>query len=266
MYIVYMHICPNGKKYIGITGQSAERRWQKGKGYAYGTNEHFYRAIQKYGWDNIKHEILFSGLTKEEAEEKEKSLISEYNTTDREFGYNRENGGSSFGKHTEEYKIRMSSMQKEIWQNSPERREKMSKLRTGTHLSDEAKEKIRQANLGKKYSQEVIEKRRTKMKGQKRPETSKKLKMLWESGTFTGMTGKTNSSKQKEAARKSAKIATEYTKKAVLQFDKHGNFIAEYKSVKEAADAVGNMNAHISSVCKGKRKSTCGYVFKFKEE
>ena len=48
MYIVYMHTCPNGKKYIGITGQSAERRWQKGKGYAYGSNDYFYNAIKKY--------------------------------------------------------------------------------------------------------------------------------------------------------------------------------------------------------------------------
>ena len=26
-YTVYMHISPSGKKYIGITGQSVERRW-----------------------------------------------------------------------------------------------------------------------------------------------------------------------------------------------------------------------------------------------
>ena len=81
MYIVYMHTCPNGKKYIGITSQSPERRWQKGKGYAYGSNPYFYNAIEKYGWDNIEHTILFRNLTKEEAEQKEIELIKEHKTS-----------------------------------------------------------------------------------------------------------------------------------------------------------------------------------------
>lgn len=265
MYIVYMHTCPNGKKYIGITGQSAERRWQKGKGYAYGSNDYFYNAIQKYGWENIKHEILFENLTKQEAEEKEKMLISQYNTTDRNFGYNRESGGSSFGKHSEEYKKRMSNMQKEIWKNSPERRIALSELRKGTHLSEETKEKLRQANLGKKYSKEVVEKRIAKMKGIKRPQVSKKMKEYWACGKVKGNTGKTTSEKQKMCARENVKKAHEAKKIPVLQFDKKGNFIAEYESAKQAMRVLNLPNAQISAVCKGKRKSTYGFIFKFKE-
>ena len=34
-YIVYMHTTPSGKRYIGITAQTVERRWQNGFGYAY---------------------------------------------------------------------------------------------------------------------------------------------------------------------------------------------------------------------------------------
>lgn len=266
MYIVYMHTCPNGKKYIGITGQTPERRWQKGKGYAYGSNDYFYNAIKKYGWENISHEIIFKNLTKEEAEKKEKELIKKHNTTNRNFGYNRENGGSSFGKHSEEYKLKMSNMQKEIWENSPDRKLAMSKLRKGTHLSDETKEKLRKANLGKKYSEEVIKKRVEKMKGKKRPQTSKKLKDMWSSGAFKGNTGKKGSEKQKKVARENAKIAQEATKKAVLQFDKQGRFIAEFESGAEAIRALSIPNAKISEVCKGKRKTTYGYIFKYKEE
>ena len=55
MYVVYKHTTPSGKVYIGITGLKPERRWRNGNGYK--DNEHFYRAILKYGWDNIKHEI-----------------------------------------------------------------------------------------------------------------------------------------------------------------------------------------------------------------
>ena len=265
MYIVYMHTCPNGKKYIGITSQTPERRWQKGKGYAYGSNPYFYNAIEKYGWDNIEHTILFRNLTKDEAEEKEIELIKEHKTSQREYGYNIDLGGSSCGKHSEEYKIRMSNMQKEIWERMPERRIAMSKLRSGTHLSEETKEKLRQANLGKKYSKEVVQKRIDKMKGVKRPQTSKILKEMWVSGKIKGNTGKTTSEKQKAAARENAKIANEYSKKPILMFDKEGNFIAEYESAVKAAEAIGNPHVHISDVCYGRRKSSCGYVFKFKE-
>lgn len=64
-YCVYKHTTPNGKVYIGITRRNPITRWQNGNGYK--RNKHFMGAILKYGWDNIKHEILFSGLTEQEA-------------------------------------------------------------------------------------------------------------------------------------------------------------------------------------------------------
>lgn len=265
MYIVYMHTCPNGKKYIGITSQSPERRWQKGKGYAYGSNPYFYNAIEKYGWENIEHTILFRNLTKEEAEQKEIELIKEHKTSQREYGYNIDLGGSSCGKHSEEYKRRMSNMQKEIWANSPERRVALSEMRTGSHLSEESKEKIRKANIGKKYSKETIEKRRSKMVGVKRPQTSERLREAWADGTFKGNTGGKGSEKQKQIARKNQVIATNAVKKPVLQFTKDGKFIAEYECGMDAIRAIDKPNAKIAEVCSGKRKSTYGFVFKYKE-
>ena len=62
-YSVYKHTSPNGKVYIGITSRKPEQRWSNGYGYV--KNKHFTHAINKYGWENIKHEILFSNLTKE---------------------------------------------------------------------------------------------------------------------------------------------------------------------------------------------------------
>lgn len=90
-FCVYKHTCPNGKVYIGMTQQNPLRRWRGGSGYR--TNTHFYRAIQKYGWDNIVHEILFSELSEEEAKEEEVKLIALYKSTDVRFGYNRTEGG-----------------------------------------------------------------------------------------------------------------------------------------------------------------------------
>ena len=80
-YTVYMHICPNDKKYIGITGRNPQYRWNKGKGYL--ANEYFTNAINKYGWENIKHIILYKNLTKEEAEEKEIELIAFYKSNEK---------------------------------------------------------------------------------------------------------------------------------------------------------------------------------------
>ena len=92
-YLVYRHITPNGKNYIGITHQRAERRWQNGKGYE--TQSRFWKAIKKYGWETIRHEIVAENLSEEEACKLEDSLIKQYNSTDPKYGYNTYEGGNS---------------------------------------------------------------------------------------------------------------------------------------------------------------------------
>lgn len=84
-YIIYMHITPNNKKYIGITKLNPNKRWRKGHGYK---DQYFYRAINKYGWDNIQHIIIAKGLSKETAEWIESQLISIHKTYDNNYGYN----------------------------------------------------------------------------------------------------------------------------------------------------------------------------------
>lgn len=90
-YFVYKHTTPNNKSYIGITSYTKpELRWRNGNGY---NNQYFSRAIKKYGWENIKHEILYSNLSKEQAEQKEIELIDLYKSNNPVYGYNIENGG-----------------------------------------------------------------------------------------------------------------------------------------------------------------------------
>ena len=81
-YKVYMHRFPNGKIYIGITCQNPEERWRGGTGYK---AQLVHRAIEKYGWDAIQHIILFDGLCKEEAEQKEIELIKLFSSNNPEF-------------------------------------------------------------------------------------------------------------------------------------------------------------------------------------
>lgn len=91
-YCVYKHTCPNNKVYIGITFRDPIVRWNNGNGYQ--NNKHFWSAIQKYGWDSIKHEILYSNLNEEDACQKESELIAQYQSTNREYGYNHATGGN----------------------------------------------------------------------------------------------------------------------------------------------------------------------------
>lgn len=91
-YYVYKHTTPNEKVYIGITCKNPSYRWNGGNGYK---GQAFYNAILKYGWLNIRHEILFDNLTKEEAEQKEIELIAEYRSNDRQYGYNISSGGEN---------------------------------------------------------------------------------------------------------------------------------------------------------------------------
>lgn len=74
-YCVYLHTFPNGMKYVGITefGNCPNQRWSNGFGYMY--HKEMFSAIVKYGWDNIKHEVLHSNLSRDEALRIESELI-----------------------------------------------------------------------------------------------------------------------------------------------------------------------------------------------
>lgn len=108
-YIIYMHKNKiNNKVYIGQTSTSVEKRWQKGKGYK--SCFLFNRAIEKYGWENFEHTILYEGLTSEQANEKEIELITKYKSNNPNYGYNIQNGGTKSSLPIEQ-RQRMSEAQ-----------------------------------------------------------------------------------------------------------------------------------------------------------
>ena len=170
MYFVYKHTSPTGKIYIGITCQEPEKRWSNGNGYS--GNDYFVKAIRKYGWDNFKHEILFSGLTKEEACQKEIDLIAKYKSNQREFGYNISAGGDCTVKglhwtYTDEQRKRRAGKNHPMYGKrlTDERREHLRELNSGenhpqygTHRSEETKRKISSRQKGKTITKECREK------------------------------------------------------------------------------------------------------------
>lgn len=118
LFHVYKHtVKENGKCYIGITSQKPTYRWGS-DGRKYKNCPYFFKAIMKYGWLNMEHEILASGLTKKEAEDMEVKLIAKHRSNEDKFGYNILVGGN---------------------------------LGTvGNTVSQETREKLRKFNLGKK--------------------------------------------------------------------------------------------------------------------
>lgn len=66
---------------------------------------------------------------------------------------------------------------------------------------------------------------------------------------------------RKKIARKNGKAA----KKAIIQFSKENEYIAEYENIKQASVKLKINASHISETCKGKRKSAGGYVWRYKK-
>ncbi len=163
-YKVYKHTnLLNKKVYIGITCQDVNRRWNNGKGY--NNNPHFLFAIQKYGWNNFEHVVLFDKLTKEQAEEKESELIQYYNSTNPEYGYNIKNGGFHPGSMPDSIKekIGKSNLGKK---RTNEAKEKMRKK--ALQMTDEHKRKMSEARIGvKPWNTGVVfsEEEKDKIKG-----------------------------------------------------------------------------------------------------
>lgn len=125
---VYVHINKtNGKRYVGITSQKPEYRWNGGK--SYHNNIYFTSAINKYGWDGFDHVVVFDHLTEEEAKSKEQELIAVWNTMDRKFGYNITAGGEGTTGFVPSDELRA------LW----------SKIRTGSKRSEETKQKLTEA-------------------------------------------------------------------------------------------------------------------------
>ena len=116
-FYVYVHTCPNGKRYVGSTTKNPHFRWGK-NGRCYEYNEPFFLDILKYGWDNIAHEV-FEVDSREEMYRKEVELISFFHSNDPEQGYNRSLGGenSRVGckmHHSEESRKKMSETRKGV--------------------------------------------------------------------------------------------------------------------------------------------------------
>nr|DAZ56828.1 MAG TPA: intron associated endonuclease [Caudoviricetes sp.] len=260
MYTVYKHTTPSGKRYIGITSQEPERRWQNGAGYK--DNEHFYRAIQKYGWENISHEIVADGLSKAQACALEIRLIAEYDTTNQDKGYNHSTGGESgrLGVHPSvetRRKISEALKGQSPWikgkHMSAGARMNLSKAHKGNRLSIETRRKISEANKGRHFSVETRQKISKANKGKHMSAEARRKNSEAKKGANNPWYGKHLSVETRR------KISEAQSKSVVC-----AETGKQYASTREAAKAIGlRSNGSICSACRDGRKTAGGYHWEY---
>lgn len=268
-YKVYKHIAPNGKVYIGQTCQTTNKRFRyDGTGYI--RSPYFYAAIQKYGWDNIEHEIIAECLNKDEANWLEKYLIKFYNSDVKEKGYNITEGGEgsvgcvrleSFKKHLSEInkgKVLSYEHRKKISEGnkgkklSVEHRMLLSEINKGKKLSPEHIEKLRQINKARVRTKEEIEKSASKRRGIPLSEETKRKLSESHKGKPSWNKGKHLSDKHKIELSKSSLNRKDISKQVKCV---ETNVI--YESAYEAARQTGLNPSHISA-CRNGKRLTCG--------
>lgn len=107
-----------------MTRRKPEYRFHN-DGTGYKSNKNFFAEIKKVGWDNIKHIIVASDLTLQEAAQLEIELIREYETTSPENGFNYVCGSLREGK------------KKQIKATKTAMSERFSRLRMAKNLTQE---------------------------------------------------------------------------------------------------------------------------------
>lgn len=91
LFVVYLMVFPNEKMYCGYSS-NLSIRWKSE--HNYNGCPLVYKAINKYGWQNIKKYVIFSTSNQKQALDKEKEIIEKLNLLDPSYGYNLIPGGA----------------------------------------------------------------------------------------------------------------------------------------------------------------------------
>ena len=134
-YCIYRHTSPSGGVYIGKTQcKNLYGRWGE-NGKKYFDAPIFWKAIQKYGWGNIKHEILFEGLTKAEAATIERREIAKYKNTGA--SYNIASGGEGgCGPMSAETRAKISAANKGRKVTNEQKELMRARMQNMTHMTN----------------------------------------------------------------------------------------------------------------------------------
>lgn len=254
-FTVYVHYFPNGKVYVGITNQRTYARWRS-DGSGYKTQPLIWNAIQKHGWENIRHEIVAENVSQEIAEIIEVGLIVKYKSDQRDFGYNVESGGFN-NCH---YKRNLTDEQREKMRNIFLQNAKMFERLSDEEVIEQLR--IKRPNweyLGGYTRWDKPMNVRCKLCGKERTvraETVLRARYRLKCDCKLEIKRHPISAKNREALNKAVC-------KSVEQYTREGILIATYESIRKASQETSVNNTSIGYCCNGKRESAGGFVWKF---
>jgi group I intron endonuclease len=291
-YIIYEHISPSGKVYVGQTC-NLNLRWvgngrnylQKNKKGQY-VHRYFAHALLKYGWENFEHKIVLDGISKSEADYAEKYLIKWYKI--HGISYNIVDGGEGVCglKFSDATRRRMSER---MLKNSPFK---------GVPKSEQQKQKQREKMLDRRASDEVRARMSKAHTGTKSPWKHKRVfafdkqtgafvksyESISEAAKELHITGSgiSNAANGKcpsmggfiwsfdtciDINDKKYKMMEDLK---VYCYNKEGDHINTFQNTTEAAAFVNGIINCINDCCSGRTKTYKGYiwrkVYKSKEE
>ena len=183
-YSVYQHVTPDGMYYFGQTN-NIKRRWEgNGKGYK-GTALQPY--IEKYGWDNIKHIVLFRDQTKENALWIENFLIetaredgvcinkNRSGLVSKEEGYNQDRNQKYYEQNKDRIRERQREYNREYYEQNKDKRKdyleqnkvKIRKQRQQRYQKNREKELEQRRQRYQKNREKELEQRRQRYQRKK---------------------------------------------------------------------------------------------------
>lgn len=253
-YCVYVHTNKiNGKRYVGQTCQKPEKRWNRGKGYQ--DNPYFWRAIQKYSWDNFEHEIIASNLTKEETDNFERLLIKILNSTNPNKGYNLQDGGS----HGQPSELSRENIRKAAQKRNEN--EEWHKKQSESHIGLQVGEK--NGMYGRKHSKESKEKMREASTGKYPSEKTKQKMAESHLGEKNSMYGRCHSQETKLKISHANSGSSNAKARKVNQYSLDGILIKTWNTLKEAGSALGILPQNISRCCRTTKGTTGGFIWRY---
>lgn len=220
----------NGKVYIGQSRNLKERYKSHLSSLRYKRhgNNHLQSAFNKYGENSFIY-LVMEECEFDKIDEREIFWMGQYDANKM---YNKKSGGSNG------------------FTFSPSSIELMSRVRKGMV-----------------QSKETISRRVSKIRGQKRSEEFKKS----QSERLKGIPQPKDRVEKMRITKTGVKLSDEQKlklkgrgNKAITQFDTEGNFIRHFASAKEAGESLKIIKGDITQVCKGKRKTRGGFIFKYK--